>query len=72
MWLSFEAGSVVLHLRVISEVMTIRISVLGVGSIGTVIAGALAATSAELHLHVRGGAERFRWFRASKFPGTPP
>ncbi len=34
--------------------MTIRISVLGVGSIGTVIAGALAATSAELHLHVRG------------------
>ena len=37
-----------------------RISILGVGSIGTVVAASLASTNAEVHLHVRGerGAAR--------------
>lgn len=34
--------------------MAIRVSVLGVGAIGSVVAAALATTDAELHLHVRG------------------
>lgn len=39
---------------VISEVMDIRVSVLGVGAIGSVVAAALATTEVEVHLHVRG------------------
>ena len=31
-----------------------RVSVLGVGAIGSVVAAALATTDVELHLHVRG------------------
>jgi len=34
--------------------MDIRVSVLGVGAIGSVVAAALATTEVELHLHVRG------------------
>ena len=34
--------------------MGIRVSVLGVGAIGSVVAAALATTDVELHLHVRG------------------
>ena len=34
--------------------MDIRVSVLGVGAIGSVVAAALATTDVELHLHVRG------------------
>lgn len=34
--------------------MEIRVSVLGVGAIGSVVAAALATTDVELHLHVRG------------------
>jgi len=32
----------------------VRVSVLGVGSIGSIVASSLASTSAEVHLHVRG------------------
>ncbi|MEC8632391.1 MAG: 2-dehydropantoate 2-reductase N-terminal domain-containing protein, partial [Candidatus Thermoplasmatota archaeon] len=34
--------------------MSMRVSVLGVGAIGSVVAAALATTDVELHLHVRG------------------
>ena len=40
--------------RVICEDGDVRISILGVGSVGSVFAAKLAGTSHELHLHVRG------------------
>ena len=47
-----------------------RVSVLGVGAIGSVVAAALATTDVELHLHVRGERALLKCFRGRCF--RPP